>query len=236
MFHDRGETPMSPATPNGSSQSLGSGQASGKRPSAATAGSGRLISRRAALALMGAFFAGCASSDKLEFLGYQIGSIHSRTIRTVRVPVFQNKTYRTGLEDDLTRAVIREIENRTPYKVVAAGQDADTELVGTIVSNGKNVINRNPLNEVREAETTLAVEIFWRDLRSGELLSQPRKKKAPLPAALDPTPEAPYIEKPLLVTTTANFVPELGQSMTSAQVKACDKLADQIVGMMENPW
>jgi len=174
--------------------------------------------------------------DRGEFLGYKFGSVHDTRIRTVRVPVFQNKSYRLGVEDDLTRAVIKEIENRTPYKVVSGGQEADTELTGTIVSIGKNVINRNPLNEIREGETTLAVEIYWRDLRSGELLSQPRKKSAPLPAALDPTPEAPQPEKPLLVTTTANFIPELGQSMNSAQIKACEKLADQIVGLMENPW
>lgn len=196
----------------------------------------RVITRRTALGLLGSVLLGCTSMEKGEFLGYHIGPLHDRGIKTVRVPVFQNKTYRLGLEDDLTRAVIKEIENRSHYKVVAGGQNADTELIGTIVASGKNVINRNPLNEVREAETTISVEIYWRDLRTGELLSQPRKRSAPLPAALDPNPEEAKTERPLLVTTTANFIPELGQSLTSAQVKACEKLADQIVGLMENPW
>ena len=37
---------------------------------------------------------------------------------------------RQGLEFDLTRAVVREIEAKTPYKVVGADADADTELTG----------------------------------------------------------------------------------------------------------
>ncbi len=192
--------------------------------------------RRVALFAMAGFLAGCASDNNLKILGYQVGPVHTNHIRTVRVPIFKNRTYRLGLEDDLTRAVIKEIEGKTPYKVVAGGQPADTELDGVIVNSGKNIINRNQLNEVREAETTVSVEIYWRDLRTGELLSQPKKKVAQLPQALDPVPVGITPEKPLLVTSTWTFIPELGQSLNSSQLKACEKLASQIVGMMENPW
>ncbi len=192
--------------------------------------------RRLALFAMAGFLTGCAADNNLKLWGYQVGPVHTNHIRTVRVPLFKNRTYRLGLEDDLTRAVIKEIEAKTPYKVVASGQTADTELDGAIVNTGKNIINRNPLNEVREAETTVAVEIYWRDLRTGELLSQPKKKADPLPQALDPAPIAVTPDKPLLVTSTWTFIPELGQSLNSSQLKACEKLASQIVGMMENPW
>ncbi len=190
----------------------------------------------ALLALSVVLSGGCASDNNFKLLGYQVGPVHDNHVRTIRVPVFKNRTYRLGIEDDLTRAVIKEIEAKTPYKVVGGGQSADTELEGIIISSGKNVINRNQLNEVREAETTVSVEIYWRDLRTGELLSQPKKKAAQLPSALDPTPVAATPDKPLLVTSTATFIPELGQSLNSSQLKACEKLASQIVGMMENPW
>lgn len=192
--------------------------------------------RMAVLALAAFLGGGCASDNNIKLLGYQVGPVHDNHIRTIRVPVFKNRTYRLGIEDDLTRAVIKEIEAKTPYKVVGGGQPADTELEGIIITSGKNVINRNQLNEVREAETTVSVEIYWRDLRTGELLSQPKKKAPQLPSALDPTPSAPAPDKPLMVTSTATFIPELGQSLNSSQLKACEKLASQIVGMMENPW
>ena len=193
--------------------------------------------RRTALLALAAFLSGgCASDNNFKLLGYQVGPVHDNHIRTIRVPIFKNRTYRLGLEDDLTRAVIKEIDAKTPYKVVGGGQSADTELEGIIISSGKNVINRNQLNEVREAETTVSVEIYWRDLRTGELLSQPKKKAPQLPSALDPTPVATAPDKPLLVTSTATFIPELGQSLNSSQLKSCEKLASQIVGMMENPW
>ena len=76
---------------------------------------------------------------------------------------------------DLTRAVIREIEAKTPYKVVSDRSRADTELTGTVMSLMKNLVNRNQLNEIREAETVLTVGIVWKDLRTGEYLSKQRK-------------------------------------------------------------
>ncbi len=84
-------------------------------------------------------------------------------IRTVYVPIFKNHTFRRGYEFHLTRAVVREIEAKTPYKVVSNCESADTELVGTIITFTKRVINANQLNEVREAETTLGVEVVGSD-------------------------------------------------------------------------
>src|SRR5262245_28221557 len=68
---------------------------------------------------------------------------YDTSIRTVRVPIFENFTFRRGVEFELTRAVIREIEAKTPYKVVSTGCDADTELQGRLVTLNKNLLNRN---------------------------------------------------------------------------------------------
>jgi hypothetical protein len=177
---------------------------------------------------------GCEWDGNFTLLGYSTCPNYATSIHTVRVPIFKNVTYRRGVEFDLTRAVIREIEAKTPYKVVGEGCTADTELTGKIVALNKNVINRNQQNEVREAETALAVEVVWRDLRSGEIFSQPK----PGPGAAPPPPPANASAgpPPVVVSSIGDFIPELGQSITTAQQQNVDRLAIQIVSMMEKPW
>src|SRR5262245_46106451 len=138
--------------------------------------SARARVRRAAstaLALVGLFLPACAQDGHFTFLGYTTQPNYDMKIHTVRVPIFKNYSFRRGLEFELTREVCKQIEQKTPYKVVSVDQPADTELLGTITLANKNILNRNQLNEVREAETTLAVELIWRDLRTGEILSLP---------------------------------------------------------------
>lgn len=157
-------------------------------------------------------------------------------IRTVRVPIFENLTVWRGLEFELTRAVVREIEQRTPYKVVSAEDAADTELSGRIINYQKLLVNRTQLNEIREAETLLSVELVWRDLRTGEVLSQPRRDPnlPPLPPPEPGAPKPPV--PPVLVQSIANFIPELGESITTARQRNVNRLAVQVVSMMEIPW
>jgi hypothetical protein len=174
----------------------------------------------------------CAWDGQLCILGYTTRPNYDPGIRTIRVPIFKNNTFIRGLEFDLTQAVIREIEARTPFKVVSAGCPADTELTGTITVVNKVVINRNQLNEIREAQTTVGVEIIWRDLRSGEVLSQPRPKSDP--DAPPPPPDAPA--KPRLVQSRGSYIPELGGTTTTSLQQNVNRLAVQIVSKMEAPW
>jgi Lipopolysaccharide-assembly len=181
----------------------------------------------------------CDWDGQFTILGYTTRPNYDLNIKTVRVPIFKNVTYWRGLEFDLTRAVVREIEAKTPYKVVGPNCTADTELTGTITNFQKNIINRTQLNEVREAETVLSVEVVWRDLRPdrvGEILSRPRPApNAPVPPP--PPPGAPPPPVPgTLVQSIGHFAEELGQSTTTAQKENVDRLAAHIVEMMERPW
>src|SRR5262249_1307172 len=101
--------------------------------------------------------AGCSSDGHFTFLGYTTRPNYDCDIRTVYVPIFQNVTFRRGLEFDLTRAVIREIESKTPFKVVSCADGADTELTEKIITRNKAIVNVTQINEIREAETTLGV-------------------------------------------------------------------------------
>jgi hypothetical protein len=213
-------------------------------------------------------------------LGYTTKPNYNTNYRTVRVPIFKNQTYWTvtpvpGMEMDLTRAVVRELELKTPYKVVQC--DADTELVGRIVGFQKTLLNYTPFNTIREGETTLTVELVWRDLRTGEVLTRPARRPgqpldpeerqpllAPdsilppgaLPHAIPSAPGAPSsgvvagggVEEeildprtrkraiPVVVRSTAHFRPELGESITTALQKNYDRMAVQIVSVLEEGW
>ncbi len=215
--------------------------------------------RALAAACLAVLLPACTQDGHFTVLGYTTQPNYNCEIRTVRVPIFKNYTFRRGLEFDLTREVVKQIEQKTPYKVVGEGESADTELVGTITLAGKNIINRNQLNEVREAETNLAVELVWRDLRSGEILSRPRDAaEAPVVLAVPPQPSSvvgpvpppaallsPPPEEPagppkpppvVIVQSLATFIPELGESIATAYQKNVQRLATQIVAMMEAPW
>ena len=65
--------------------------------------------------------AGCAS--------YQVGSesLYAPDVATVYVPMIESDSYRRDLGERLTEAVIKEIELKTPYKVVGT-PDADSIL------------------------------------------------------------------------------------------------------------
>jgi hypothetical protein len=178
----------------------------------------------------------CGWDGHFTVLGYTTRPNYDCSIKTVRVPIFKNQTMRRGIEFDLTKAVVREIEQKTPFKVVGHDSDADTELTGNIISLNKNILNRNQLNEVREAEMVLIVEVIWRDLRPdhlGEILSGP--KRGPINPDLPPDAPPPPIP-PQILSATGGFIPELGGSITTAQKQAVDRLAVQIVSMMEVPW
>jgi len=205
--------------------------------------------------------AGCESAGHFSLLGYTTRPNYNENIRTVYVPQFQSQIFidstRRSLPVDVTRAVIREIESKTPYKVTSNRDEADTELSGTLVLLNKNLLNRNQLNEIREAETILTAAIVWKDLRSGEVLSHPRRGLTdlatpgipsldipeaggyvPAPAPILPPGAAPCEVKPIpvIVTGTGQYIPEIGQSNLSAYQRSVDRLATQIVSQMEKPW
>jgi hypothetical protein len=218
----------------------------------------------------------CTPDNHFTVLGYTTAPNYDCSIHTVRVPIFDNRTFRRGLEFDLTEAVVRDIQLHTPYRVVGFDQPADTELQGRIIIGTKGILNVNQLGEVREAETAITVEVAWVDLRTGDLLSRPgrrygEQRAEPLipptlpnvvPGTLQPTiitppsaplgpnmaaadssplpPAMPNLDAPrpavIRLRTVGTYVPEVNGSITTGFQQAVDKMAVQIVSMMEKPW
>ncbi|HEV3004430.1 MAG TPA: hypothetical protein VGX78_08200, partial [Pirellulales bacterium] len=71
--------------------------------------------------LLGAMAQGCA--------GYRVGarSLYPPDIQTIYVPIIDSKSYRRFLGERLTEAVVKRIEEVTPFKVVHT-PDADSVL------------------------------------------------------------------------------------------------------------
>ena len=105
---------------------------------------------RAALLL--ASLAGCLGN-------YQFGArtLFPEGIETVYVPVFDSSSYRRELGEELTEAVIKEIEHRSYYKVVSS-PSADTVLTGTITGETKHLLFETLTGDPREDGSELAGE------------------------------------------------------------------------------
>jgi hypothetical protein len=152
--------------------------------------------------------------------GYVVGSAFDPQIRTVHVPTFTSEVYRRGIEFQLTEAVQKEIQKRTPFRLVK-GPEADTRLTGKIVETHKDVLGQNAFDDPRELQLSLSVEVTWEDVRSGQILAQRRLPLAPQIAQL---------------RSEASFAPEVGQSLATGTQTALTDLSRQIVDMMEMPW
>jgi hypothetical protein len=151
---------------------------------------------------------------------YHIGnaSLYPPEVHTVYVPMFESVSFRRDLSERLTEAVMKEIEKKTPYKVVS-DPNADSILSGRITQESKRVLVGARTGDPRELQTQIGVQVNWTDNRGKMLRSCP---DIPLPATL--------------TEGAGNVVPEVGQSLAVAQQDAINRLAEQIVGMMEKPW
>jgi hypothetical protein len=202
--------------------------------------------------------AGCKSGYSI--FGYRMGAgaLYDENIRTVYVPLFNNRAFQTtpyrGMEVLITQAVVREIGKTSTFRVSSDYEHADTELLGNVVAIGKTVLNIQQLNYLREGELVVTVDVVWRDLRTGEILSNPRPRPGPgvrpvpnpfvdaPPPQFDPNVPRPPDLKPLdqavpqRLVVTGRFIPELGETNASAEQRAVNQVAIKVVEMMEKRW
>lgn len=159
----------------------------------------------AALALV--CHVGCAA--------YQMGNqvLFRNDLHTIHIPVFESESFRPFLGERLTEAVIREVETRTPYKVVPLAR-AESILSGSIESDRKRVVIESRNDDARSLQYGLVVNAQWVD-RYGQTLM------------LNPS---------IRIEQQKEFVPEGGQSITTAQQKIINRIAREIVSQMELPW
>ncbi|MDB4756513.1 LPS assembly lipoprotein LptE [Mariniblastus sp.] len=150
---------------------------------------------------------GCAS--------YQIGNrgMFRADVCTVHVPVFESDSFRIFIGERLTEAVVKEIESRTPFKVVQLA-NADSLLKGKIELEQKRVLIESTNDDARDLQVNLVVSVSWTDRYGRPLMSR----------------------QSITVNELTTFAPEGGQSLATAQKEVIGKIARDIVSQMEMPW
>jgi len=100
---------------------------------------------------------------------YAWKGLYRQDVKTVAVPIFTNRTFYRGVEFGLTKAVINQLESRTPYKV-APKEQADTILEGQIVNAQVISQSRSQAGIPQEQLYIVIVNFTWKDLRTGQIL------------------------------------------------------------------
>ncbi len=143
--------------------------------------------------------------------GYTTESPHPANIRTVAVPIFQSKSFRRGLEFELTQELIKMIETRTPYKVTSK-EHADTIIIGRIENLTESILTEDQRANSTETQVAMTVTFEWKDLRTGKSLK---------------------IGSP---QQTWYYAPAEHQTYRSSSSTVIHHMAEQIVEMMEKDW
>jgi hypothetical protein len=154
---------------------------------------------------------GCSSDPSR---GYSFKSSFDTGVRTVAVPVFENPTFYHGVEADLTEAIVKEIQARTPWVVVT--RNPETTLSGRITD-----VQMRPLTTsrqtglVEDVALVMTVDFDWRDGRSGQYILGRREFSA-----------------------TESFVPSRpsGERLELGQHAVVQELARAIVSEMRSSW
>src|SRR5438045_2792004 len=123
------------------------------------------------------FVFGCSYNNGYSTVGdepknqwYQWRSLYREDVRTVAVPIFKNKDFRRGVEFSLSKAVVNQIEMRTPYKVVAR-EKADTILEGEIVDIRLHTLSESTRSAIPQEQLyDIKVNFTWKDQRTGIVL------------------------------------------------------------------
>jgi hypothetical protein len=158
--------------------------------------------------------AGCAA--------YHVGtqSLYAPDVSTVFVPMIESGSYRRDLGERLTEAVAKEIELKTPYKVVGTPA-ADSVLQIRLLGDTRKTLAQNHFDDPRVSQSELYSEVSWVNRRREPICTT---RMVAMPDELTN------------FESTANLIPEAGQSVATSQQKAIERLAQEIVATMESPW
>jgi hypothetical protein len=153
---------------------------------------------------------------------YRMGSdtLYAPDIETVYVPMIESESFRRDLGERLTEAIAKEVELKTPFKVVGT-PEADSILSVRLASETKRVTIENANDDPRGIELNMLAEVSWLNRRREPLR---------LPTTMVLPPEL------LPVNQTAALIAEGGQSVATSQQQAIERLAQQIVSTMEEQW
>lgn len=154
----------------------------------------------------------CAVIAFITGCGYSFRPLTRADVKTIYVPVFENRTFYRGLEFDLTREVTEKIKQKTSLKIVDKDA-ADTILHGEIIEvRQRDQIRRDRLTTI-EGRVEVVASVTWTDRRTNQVLLKRSNIQA-----------------------LADFIVPRRQDATSATKEAMSDLAEKIINLMEEAW
>ena len=104
-------------------------------------------------------FCGCSGIS-----GYSNESLYQSDIESVYVEMFESRSFRRGVEYELTDAVAKRIEAETPYKIVTNRNRADSIISGEIRSLGEfSLSTERETGRVLEKELQMIAVVNWKN-------------------------------------------------------------------------
>ncbi len=159
------------------------------------------------------FAGGCGFHGSPNSNGWHWDTTYRQDIHTVAVPIFTTRDFHRGVEMQLSDALVKKIEEFTPYKVVPRDR-ADTVLEGEIVSIRPSTLVLDPHTATPQQELyTISVNFTWKDLHNGKILV----------SRTDFEQDSTYF-------------PTLGEDQSVGSQDAVERLALGIVQEMEGAW
>lgn len=123
------------------------------------------------LAMILATLAGCATDPTA---GYSTQSAFRDDVTSVSVRMFENATFQRDLEFELTDAVIKELQSRTPYRIDSSAR-ADTVLLGRITEARLRQLSKSRVSGLsEEVVISVTIDFEWKDLRTDTTLVERR--------------------------------------------------------------
>lgn len=146
--------------------------------------------------------------------GYTNKSLFPGDVRSVYVEMFDNRTFRRGIEYTLSDALAKRIESDTPYKIVSDKDHTDSVLDGQLVVITESILTlERETGRALEKEVILTATVNWKNLRTGRMMINNQS-----------------------VTAAASYSEFLRQDFTYASSLAANKLAQKIVEGMQDNW
>jgi hypothetical protein len=164
--------------------------------------------------LAGATMAMAPLSGCIGLGGYSNESLFPHDVTNVRLEMFDNRSFRRGVEYELSDALAKRIEAETPYKIVSSKDRADSVISGQLLTISETALTIDrEVAQPLEKEVVLTAVVNWKNLNTGQLMISNRT-----------------------VTAAASYSEFQNQDFTYASARAANKLAQKIVELMERNW
>ncbi|MEE2912985.1 MAG: LPS assembly lipoprotein LptE [Planctomycetota bacterium] len=161
------------------------------------------------------FCVACTSCKADPTIGYSSSSLYPKQYQSIAIPIFQNTTMTRDIEFMLTDAIVKEIQTRSPYRVVDK-HAAQTLLSGTVTATSLRTLSRSQTTGLdNEVLFKVVVDFEWLDQISGKRIAG-RKNFA----------------------SSAVFMPSRPSSepLEIGQFAVVQQLASDIVDQMQASW